>query len=211
MVVTIQDKKMSYILQIISDLNQIQDLDLLLERILHRARLFFNADAGSIYLRQGNELKFSYTQNETLQKRLEKGKKLIYRTFSIPIDKRSSIAGYVAQRCLQGDRSVTLNIPDVYKLSDSLPYSFNPEFDRKADYRTTSMLTVPMTNQKNELIGVLQLINARDERGNIIPFSYSDEPYILHFAESSCIGPGKGADDKKYNTQDDTHGRIERL
>ncbi len=184
--ITMQDKKMDYIIQLINDLNQIQDLDILLEKILQKARLFFNADAGSIYLHHGSELRFSYTQNDTLQKRLGKGKKLIYRTFSIPINKRS-IAGYVAERCLKGDRGVTLNIPDVYKLGDLLPYSFNSSFDKKAGYRTQSMLTVPMTNQKNELMGVLQLINAKDKKGEVIPFSRSDEPYILHFAEAAAL------------------------
>ena len=178
--------KMQYITQLIDDLNDIQDLDILLEKILQKARLFFNADAGSIYLREGDKLRFSYTQNDTLQKKLEKGKKLIYNVFSIPINK-SSIAGYVAEKCLIENNRVILNITDVYKLSDSLPYSFDSSFDEKAGYRTQSMLTVPMTNHRNELIGVLQLINAKDDKGKIIPFSHSDEPYILHFAKAAAL------------------------
>ena len=188
--IVVKDKRMDYVLQLINDLNQIQDLDLLLEKILQKARLFFDADAGSIYLREGNKLKFSYSQNDTLQRRLPKGKKLIYKTFSIPINKRS-IAGYVAESCISEGRRITLNIPDVYKLNDSLPYSFDSSFDEKACYRTKSMLTVPMTDQKNELIGVLQLINAKDKKGNIIPFPGSDEPYILHFAQAAALALGR--------------------
>ena len=69
------------------DLNQIQDLDILMERILTEARRFVNADAGSIYIRNKGRLHFAYTQNKTLQGRLHEGEKLIYSTFSIPIDK----------------------------------------------------------------------------------------------------------------------------
>ena len=180
-----ENKKIGYILQLINDLNEIKDLDLLLEKILQKARLFFNADAGSIYLRDNDKLKFSYTQNVTLQSRLKKKEKLIYKTFSIPINK-DSIAGYVAERCIKGEKDLILNISDVYKLKDT-PYSFNSRFDKKVGYRTKSMLTVPMINQKNELIGVLQLINAKDEKGNVVPFAKEDEPYILQFAKAAAI------------------------
>ena len=80
-----EKEKIDLITQISLDINQVKDIDLLLERILTNVRKFLNADAGSIYLRQGEELKFSYSQNDTLQKRLPPGKKLIYNTFSIPI------------------------------------------------------------------------------------------------------------------------------
>ena len=50
-------------------------IDILLERILTNVRLFFNADAGSIYMKNGDELKFSYSQNNTLQKKLPSGRK----------------------------------------------------------------------------------------------------------------------------------------
>jgi len=89
-------KKIDLITEISLDINEAKDIDLLLERILTNARKFFNADAGSIYLRDRDELKFSHTQTDTLQKRLSRGKKLIYNTFSIPID-NMSIAGYVAK------------------------------------------------------------------------------------------------------------------
>ena len=74
------------------DLNRVQDVDILMERILTEARRFVNADAGSIYIRDKDKLYFTYTQNETLQQRLHEGEKLIYSTFTVPINK-NSIAG----------------------------------------------------------------------------------------------------------------------
>ncbi len=173
-------EKLDLITQISLDINEVKDLDILLERILTHARRFFNADAGSIYLKQGDKLKFSYTQNDTQQKRLGPGKKLIYNTFDIPINNQS-IAGYVAEN------RRALNIPDVYRIEGAAPYSFDSHFDKISNYRTRSVLTVPMTNQQGAVLGVMQIINAQDEEGKIIPFSKTDESLINHFATSAAL------------------------
>ena len=86
-----EKEKFDLVTQIRLDINRVKDVDLLLERILINARKFFNADAGSIYLKQGDQLQFSYTQNDTLQRRLGPGKKLIYTTFTIPITNKSIV------------------------------------------------------------------------------------------------------------------------
>ena len=175
-----EKEKIDLITQISLDINQVKDVDLLLEKILTNVRKFFDADAGSIYLKDGDELKFSYTQNDTLQRRLGPGKKLIYSTFSIPINDMS-IAGYVAKNCK------AVNIPDVYQINSTVPYSFDSKFDRLSDYKTRSMLTVPMTNQRGDILGVMQIINAQDDHGNIIPFSSFDESLIMHFSTSAAL------------------------
>ena len=169
-----EQKKIDLMNQSSLDINEVKDIDLLLERILTNARKFFDADAGSIYLKEGDQLKFSYTQNTTLQERLPGGKKLIYNTFSIPID-NMSVAGYVAKN------KTMVNIPDVYKINSSVPYTFDPLFDELSDYRTCSMLTVPILNQRKVLLGVMQVINAQ-ENGKIVAFNKSDASLVLHFA-----------------------------
>ena len=79
-----EKEKIDLITQISFDINEVNDLDMLLERILTHVRTFFNADAGSIYLKQGDKLKFSYTQNNTLQQRMGENRKLIITPFSSP-------------------------------------------------------------------------------------------------------------------------------
>ena len=90
-----EKEKIETLTHLVIELNQVRDLDILMEHILTQARRFVNADAGSIYIAENGTLKFTYTQNDTLQKRLSKGEKLIYSTFSLPINEQS-IAGYVA-------------------------------------------------------------------------------------------------------------------
>jgi HD-GYP domain-containing protein (c-di-GMP phosphodiesterase class II) len=175
-----EHEKLKLITRIGQDINEVKDIDLLLERILTSVRTVFNADAGSIYLKSGDTLEFSYTQNDTLRRRLDPGRKLIYSTFTIPVND-NSIAGYVANH----NRSV--NIPDVYELGECAPYCFDSTFDRLSNYRTCSMLTVPMTNQRRDVLGVMQVINARDDAGMPIPFDEFDEELIMHFSTSAAL------------------------
>lgn len=162
------------------ELNRVADLDLLMERILTEARRFVNAEAGSIYIRNNEELDFTYNQNEVLQKRLPVGGKLIYSTFTIPIDK-NSIAGCVAHT------GQPLNIPDVYEIPQASSFHFGREFDEASGYRSKSMLTIPLTTARKSVVGVLQIINAKDDQGNIVTFPESDERIMEHFAATATV------------------------
>ncbi len=167
-------------IQLEAEIAHIKDLDLLMERILTEVRHFVRADAGSIYLKVDGQLKFSYTQNNTLQRRLPEGQKLIYHTFSLPID-HTTIAGYAAS---QGEE---LNIADVYELPEDAPYKFGKEFDEKTQYRTRSLFTLPLKTWRGDTVGVLQIINARDENGQIGPYSEEDALLIRHVANSAAV------------------------
>ena len=156
-----EKQKLNTVMRLGVELTEIKDVDVLLERILLEARQLTNADAGSIYIKETGNLQFSYTQNDTLQKKLPPGKKLIYATFSIPINNQT-ISGYVA------NTGESLNIPDAYKLTSGLPYSFSSSYDDLSGYRTQSMLTFPLKTNRGDTIGVLQLINAKNARGKVV-------------------------------------------
>jgi response regulator RpfG family c-di-GMP phosphodiesterase len=175
-----EKQKLDTLMTLGIELNRIHDLDILLERVLTRARQFVNADAGSIYIRDGNRLDFTYSQNDTLQKRLPVGEKLIYATFSVPIDD-SSIAGYAA---LTGKM---LSIPDVYQLAPTKSYHFSKQFDEASGYVTRSMLTIPLMSSKKDVLGILQIINAQDQDKRIRVFSQTDEKVMLHFAGIAAV------------------------
>lgn len=175
-----EKEKLEQIIRLSAEMMEIKDLDLLMHRILTVARLFSNADAGSIYINHGDRLEFSYTQNETLEKKLPPGKKLVFNTFSIPMD-TNTIAGYVATS------GKILNISDVYALSEDVPYKFGKNFDNLSNYRTRSMLTMPMKTSQGTIIGVLQLINARDESARVVPFFEEEVAQVKHFANSAAV------------------------
>src|SRR5256712_14099667 len=70
-------------------------------------------------------------------------------------------------------------MPDAYdvRVGDQ-PYVFNPEWDLKNDYRMRSMLSLPIRDGRGDVVGVLQLINARDEAGALAPFSAAAEDAV---------------------------------
>jgi len=132
-----------------------RDLDTLLNMILTQARRLSSADAGSLYLvetdAQGNPeaLRFKLSQNTTLTD-------LPFSEFTVPVN-HASISGYVAAT------GETLLIDDVYLLPEHVTYRQNRSFDEKFGYRTKSMLVIPMYTLKDEVIGVVQLINRKRE------------------------------------------------
>jgi HD-GYP domain-containing protein (c-di-GMP phosphodiesterase class II) len=129
-----------------------RDYDVLLDLILTQARHITQSDGGSLYLVEGRDtpaprLRFKLTQSDTLP-----GAGFV--EFTMPLD-HSSQAGYV---CSTGE---PLIIDDVYFLPPDVEYSFNRSFDERSGYRSKSMLTVPMRNHRDEVIGALQLINRK--------------------------------------------------
>ena len=153
-----------------------RDLLTLLEMILLQARRIANADAGSLYLvekedgrnkKEEAQLRFKLAQNQTLPN-------LPFRETVIPID-HTSLAGYVAST---GD---PLIIPDVYLLGDDVPYKFNRSFDEKVGYRTKSMLVLPMRSHRDDVTGVVQLINRKRAADASLPSAEAVEREVLPF------------------------------
>ena len=138
-----------------------RDLLTLLDTILTQARRITNSDAGSLYLveRDANggaptTLRFKLSQNSSIPN-------IPLGEFTVPID-HSSLAGYTAAT------GEPLSIADVYLLPSDATYKQNRSFDEKFGYRTKSMLVIPMTSHRDEIVGVLQLINRKRSRDTVL-------------------------------------------
>ncbi len=175
-------ERLQKLLSVSDELDHITDLDSLLDRILQEARSFTNADAGTIYLVDGDHLRFSYnSQSGKLLPGDPNRNKSKYLNQILPIDEHS-IAGYVALT------SENLRIDDAYHIVGEVPYRFNPEFDQLANYRTVSMLTVPLKTNRGITVGVMQLVNALDQAtGSPAPFAESDRLYVSLFAKNAAV------------------------
>ncbi len=125
--------------------------DELLGYVLAKTRRFTLAEAGTIFV---CEPLLSGKDSRTLRCVSAQNDKIDVSTasFTIPINDQS-IAGYTA------NHGTLLNIDDLYLIPDNRPYEFNQSFDKKDGYRSMSMLSVPLKNIKNEVIGVVQLLN----------------------------------------------------
>ncbi|MCH5294730.1 MAG: HD domain-containing protein [Treponema sp.] len=179
------DLKLQQIAAKLDQLNGIKDVDILLENILSAAREISHADAGSIYeyVASENLLKIRYSQNDSQQKKLAAGEKLPYISFSFR-PTPETISGY----CFLSKKII--NIADCYNMSEyedlaqtkKRPYKFGFDADKRTGYHTTSMLAIPLFMTDGRVLGVLQIINAQDDYGNVIPFSPNVEFYIQQFA-----------------------------
>ena len=148
----------------LDDLDRYKEVGVVLDRILAKAREITFADAGTVFLVEGDELVFAYTHNDTLFS-VDSAYKFAYATMRLPI-RTNSIAGYCA---VTGS---AVNIPDVYHIPDDAPYTFNRNFDDSTGYRTTSVLAVPLFDKSHQLLGVIQIINSQPSGpGKSYPFS----------------------------------------
>ena len=154
------------------------DLNRLLELIVQEARGFTNADGGSLYIKENDRLNFVVAQTASLEQRRDH--KQAFKSVYLPLTK-GSIAGYVAVT------GKLLNIQDVYHIPPTVEYRFNKQFDRKTGYRSKSMLVVPMRDHTDEIIGVLQLINSLDGRGEVVPFKPEYEDLVLSLASQAAV------------------------
>jgi len=152
-----------------------RDLSALLERVLFEARRHTNAEAGTLYLVDGDVLRSAVVQNDVLRRRVGEARmRQCLQTLPLPLTK-CSLAGYVVLT------RKSLHIADVYRIPRECPFIFNRSLDLRSDYRTRSVLTVPLED-RHTVLGALQLINARDDRDHPVAFSRAQEPILRWFA-----------------------------
>jgi HD-GYP domain-containing protein (c-di-GMP phosphodiesterase class II) len=164
----------------------------LFERILDAAQDITHADGGTLYLIKEREegrpvLEFEILRNDSLGLMLggTSGKPVslpplpLYREDGTP--NHSNIATYTAlMRTME-------NIEDAY-FAEHLDFSGTKAFDARSGYRSKSFLTVPLCNHADEVIGVLQLLNAKNpQTGEVIAFPKSLEPIVQALASSAAI------------------------
>jgi diguanylate cyclase (GGDEF)-like protein len=157
------------------------DLPVLLERIVTESRRLTQAEAGTLYLLEGGRLHFSAVQNDVLARRIgiEEMRRCL-QAEPLRLDE-PSLAGHVAQT---GD---ILNLHDPHLIPPDRPYAFNREVDDRCRYQTRSLLVVPLHDPSGAILGVLQLINARDRAGRVIPFDSRHEPIIRALALQAAV------------------------
>lgn len=186
--VQLQDlkKETTMVYDIGKKLSAEKNIEKLLNMILETSMEITAADAGTLYLaiddmsgewspyEKGKEnrlLKFAISKNNSIE--------IGFESSTLAITK-SSIIGYAALS------AQPLRIEDAYRIPGDVDYEFNDSFDKMTGYRTKSILTVPMCDHKDRILGVLQLINKK-EGGRIIPFSYKDEIIIYSIAGEAAV------------------------
>ncbi len=188
------DESITDILQRIERLNAIgialsaeRDVNRLLEIILLGAKELTNADAGTMYsVTERNTLKFEILRTDSLGIAMGGTTGITINFPELPLYKNDApnlqmIAAFAALT------ETTVNIPDAYE-AEGFDFSGTRAFDQKTHYRSKSFLTVPLKNHENQIIGVLQLINAKNAKTKeIVPFSPQSQNLAESLASQAAI------------------------
>ena len=184
---------MSNLLQQINQLNKIgialsaeSNTQKLLEIIMMGAKQLTHADGGSLYFLKEGLLTFEIISNDSLGKHMggTSGNDITFPAIQIEVDGRDNHSNVVSH-CVITEK--TINIADAYH-EDGFDFTGTRNFDRTTGYRTTSILTIPLKNHEKEIIGVLQLINARSPGSDsVIPFSAVNQQLAESLASQAAV------------------------
>jgi len=169
-------------------LSKERDMDKLLEMILLEAKRIANSDGGTLYMMTDDQrLKFEIIMTDSLSFHMggTSGEDIPFYPVKLYTDEgeenKSMIAAYVA---LTGE---TVNLPDAYK-AKGFDFSGTKMFDEKTGYRSKSFLTVPLKNHEDEIIGVLQLLNAQTQKAKkIISFGADVQQMVEALASQAAV------------------------
>ncbi len=163
--------------------------DRLMETILLEAKNICNADGGTLYLKtEDNRLKFVIMRTDSLKFAMggTTGKEITFPPLAL-YDKETGEPNHKNIACHVALSGETVNIPDAYEAED-YDFSGTRKFDEGTGYRSKSFLTVPLKNSQGDVIGVLQLLNARDGKtGDVVAFSGAVQPLVEALTSQAAV------------------------
>ncbi len=165
-----------------------KDTNKLMESILLEAKDIANADGGTLYRRTKEDtLEFEIIRTDSLG--IAQGG-TTGNEINIPPQQMYLEDGTPNNQqmvCFAALTGNTLNIEDAYDSTEDFDFSGTKRFDEGSGYRTKSVLTVPLKNSQDDVIGVLQLLNAQDDAGEVITFSSEIQPLIEALASQAAV------------------------
>lgn len=164
-----------------------KDTERLLEIIFQGAKGITNADGGSLHtVNEKQQLELVAMEIDSLGDAANGSVDRLIPLYDEEWEPDMSMVA--AYSVLKG---VTINVPDIYG-ADGFDFSWQRDFDGKAGYRSRSFLSVPLKNHEDEIIGVLQLVNAQDRQsGSIVAFSDEDQRMVETLASQAAVAMTK--------------------
>lgn len=155
-----------------------KDRNKLLDMIIDKGMELTNCDAGTLYILKDQKLHFKIMK--TISQGVDKGRNgEVIEIPAVPL-REENICAYTAIH------KKPLNIEDVY-YSDEFDFSGPKNYDKMTGYRTQSMLTIPLIGLNDDVLGVLQMMNAKDAEGMVIPFEKSLEHIVFSLSSQASI------------------------
>ena len=165
-----------------------RNIDVLLEMIVEESRRFTSADGGTLYVvsEDGAYLDWKILQNETMGTRMGGTSGIPIHLPPVPLRVDGALnTNNVCAACANTGNPI--NIPDAYEV-EGYDFSGTRNYDENNNYRSKSFLVVPLRNHEDDIIGVLQLINARDPVSlEVITFSGDSQDLVIALASQAAV------------------------
>lgn len=166
-----------------------RDINKLMENILLEAKSLSNADGGTLYIRtKDNRLRFEIMRTDSLNIAMggTTGKDINFPPLAL-YDAKSGEENRKNVASCAALTHESINVPDAYE-NDGFDFSGTKKFDEGTGYRSKSFLCVPLKNSQDEVIGVLQLLNAIDpETNEVIAFGSDIQPLIEALSSQAAV------------------------
>jgi HD-GYP domain-containing protein (c-di-GMP phosphodiesterase class II) len=170
---TLSDGDAENILQVIIAFNQKKNYHELLNIILDKMMFMANADAGTLYITDDTKLHFRILKNNTLKTYQSADDEISLPPVNLDENNITNVSAYSAVK------NELVNVDDVYT-DEKFNFTGPKEYDKLTGYRTESMLVYPLSTSGNEVIGVIQLINALDRKtGEVTSFKNTCDANLL--------------------------------
>ena len=189
-------EKCNYLIERINRLNEIglalsreDDTNVIFELIMEESRNITHADGRTLYMisDDGKNMNFEILRNDSMNTVMGgiSGNKITFPPMQLfGKDGEQNLASIVAFSAHTGE---TINIQDAYK-EEGFDFSGAKDFDKSTGFRTKSVLSVPLKNHEDDIIGVMQLINATEtEKNEVISFSTEMQKQVESLASQGAV------------------------
>ncbi len=158
----------------------------LMDMILMGAKELSNADGGTLYIRDGDALRFQIIRNDTLGVRMGGEGEPLPSLPPVVLFDADGAANHRNVVSHSVHQQATVNIADAYD-EGRFDFAGTKVFDQRNNYHSTSFLTVPLKPRGGDVIGAVQLINARPADGDgIVPFSAEIQRFVEALAAQAA-------------------------
>jgi len=171
-------------------LSQEKDTDILLTKIVETSMDITNCDGGTLYLVEDNKLEFKVLINKSKNTKLVR-KESPLGIPAVDINGKNICAAAAREKKL-------INVSDCYS-NEEYDFSGSYAYDKMNDYHTKSVIAIPLKDEFDDAIGVLQLINSKNVGGEIIPFKKQDEDLLMAIANQAGMAAVNFAYSLKIN------------
>ena len=165
------------------------DINVIFELIMGEAKNITNADGRTLYMisDDGKTMKFEIMATESMNFSQGGTTGIEITIPPMQLFDEEGNPNHSSNVAYSANTGKTANIKDVYT-AKGFDFTGPKNFDKNTGYKTKSVMSVPLKNHENDIVGVMQLINATDKKsGKVVAFSDNMQRQIESLASQGAV------------------------